>query len=106
MRIDQTEASLVLRAQKERITRRDGLELIFHKYPIYATSIANPCFGLFVHVHKKCHDTLDTSVLRAKVARGGKINVELNILGGKPSEPSRFGGPSKKLYSYNVNLLI
>ena len=30
----------------------DTFELIFHEFQIYATSIANPCVVLFVHVHK------------------------------------------------------
>ena len=47
--------------------------LIFHElYLIYATSINNPCFVLFVHVHKMYQDALTTRAVQTHVARGRK----------------------------------
>ena len=57
--------------------RADGrtlFELIYHKTPI-TLSIANPCFVLFVHVHKTYQNNLAIWALRAQMGRYGKKSL-------------------------------
>ena len=48
---------------------KNRFELII---PIYTTSIANPCFVIFVHVLKMYENTLATREIKVQVARGGE----------------------------------
>ena len=56
-------------ARDRSFARKDTFFLILHNPRIYAPSVANPCFVLFVHVHKMYQNTLATWALRAQVAR-------------------------------------
>ena len=62
-------AGLTAAFRADGLKLRDRFKLI---YPIYATSIVNPCFALFVHVHIILNFKCVQARRRAQVARGRK----------------------------------